>query len=311
MLGIVVLLLNRDRISARTLAEKFDVSVRTIYRDIESINLAGIPIVSYQGSSGGIGIMDNYRLNRQVLTLDEMKSIITALKGINTTLGDVEIDTVAEKILALVPRDKVENFSRHIDELAIDFIPWGYKERTKEYLKLIQQAISERMIIDFRYMNAKHESTPRQVEPMTLVFKGYAWYLFAYCRLRHDYRIFRLSRMNDLCVHDEKFERKEQSYRNFIDQAAPEKDLICLRMKFHPAIKMKVEECFNEECIEYLPDGHLLVTLSVPEDEWVYSMILSFGEYAELLEPGHIKSAITEKIKKMSQIYNYDIVLSQ
>lgn len=311
MLGIVVLLLNRDRISARALAEKFDVSVRTIYRDIESINLAGIPIVSYQGSSGGIGIMDNYRLNRQVLTLDEMKSIITALKGINTTLGDVEIDTVAEKILALVPRDKVENFSRHIEELAIDFIPWGYRERTKEYLKVIQQAISERTVIEFRYMNAKQESTPRKVEPMTLVFKGYAWYLFAYCRLRHDYRIFRLSRMNDLYLNDEIFERREQSYRAFIDQAAPEKNSICLRMKFHPSIRMKVEECFNEEYIEYLEGGHLLVTISVPEDEWIYSMILSFGEYAELLEPEHIKSAISEKIKKMTRIYNHDIVLSQ
>lgn len=310
MLGIVVLLLNRDRISARQLAERFDVSVRTIYRDIEAINTAGIPIISYQGNRGGLGIMENYKLSRQVLTIEDMTSIISALKGVNATLGDNDFDTVAEKILALIPGDKISSLKKHFDEFTIDLSPWGFKQKFKDYIKIFQQVIPENRVVNFLYRNTRGETLCRTVEPMTLVFKGYAWYLFAYCRKRNDYRIFRLSRMDNIEVTEERFELKNLTYQNFMKSSAEQSSYVNLKLKFSPEVRIKAEEYFDENVVEYQQDGSLLVTVCFPEDEWVYSTILGFGEFVEVLEPFHIRKLIQEKMKKMLAVYKHDMMLS-
>jgi predicted DNA-binding transcriptional regulator YafY len=298
MLGIVVILLNRDRISARYLAERFEVSVRTIYRDIEAINLAGIPVISYQGIKGGLGIMENYKLNRQLISVDDMAAIISALKGVNSSLDDNDLDSVAEKILTLVPADKTDYIKKYFDEFFIDLVPWGFKQKSKEYVKVLQSAISEGKVVKFSYRNTRGETICRSVEPMTVIFKGYAWYLFAYCRNRNDYRIFRLSRMDNLETADEKFTRRNMSYHTYIGSTSNQAEFVKIKLKFSPEVKIRVEEYFDESVVECLKDGSLIVSVCYPEDEWVYSTILSFGEFVEVLEPVHIRKIIHEKAKK-------------
>lgn len=309
MLGIVVLLLNRDKISAKNLSERFEVSVRTIYRDIESINMAGIPIVSFQGSNGGFGIMENYRLDRQVLTIDDMTSIITALKGVGNSLGDNDLDNIAEKILSLVPHDKMDKIKKYSEEIAIDITPWGFKQKSREYFKILQQAISDNMLVDFTYRSTKSETLKRTIEPMTLILKSSAWYLFGFCKVRNDYRLFRLSRMDGLNVRNEKFQRKNISYKDYFSS----EDLsnwINIVLKFSPKVKNRVEEFFEESVVKYTSDGSLIVSVLYPEDEWVYSTILGFGEDVEVLQPEHVRDNILQKAKKMCSIYKHDILVS-
>jgi predicted DNA-binding transcriptional regulator YafY len=311
MLGIIVLLLNRDKISAKKLSERFAVSVRTIYRDIEAINMAGIPIVSHAGSNGGFGIMENYRLDRQILSIDDMTSIITALKGVGTSLGDNDLDNIAEKILSLVPREKIENVNKHFEEVVIDIAAWGFREKSKEYLKILQSAISENHIVKFLYRNMRGEILQRTVEPMTVIFKGYAWYLFAFCKERNDYRLFRLSRMDNLEIVNQKFQRKNISYKEYFSNPENLINTVDLVLKFSPEVKIRVEEYFEESVVKYTSDGSMIVSVSFPEDEWIYSTVLSFGEFVEVVSPQRIREIVHEKAKKICAVYKADTLLSQ
>lgn len=307
MLGIVVLLLNRDRVSAKYIADRFEVSVRTVYRDIEAINMAGIPIVAFAGNNGGFGIMENYRLDRQVLTLQDMTSILTALKGVSLTLENSDIDNVTEKILSLVPNDKMDFLKQRFEEFCIDIVPWGQKQRPKEYLKEIQSAITQRKVICFEYRNTKGEFAVRIVEPMTLVYKGYAWYLFAYCKTKNDFRIFKLIRMYNLQISDEYFKRKEQSYNDYMKLSSEKSQLIELVLHYSSVLRAQVEEYFEESNIEYKKDGSMIVRISLPDDNWLHSIILGSGENVEVLEPLSLRNIIKQKAEKICSKYKDDI----
>ncbi len=194
LLSIVILLLNRERVSAAEFAEYFEVSQRTIYRDIETICQAGIPIIAYQGVNGGFGIMDNYVLDKYLLTPGEISSIVTALKGVTATLEDQHLMDVIEKILALIP-DKDKEKLQNQEHIILDFHPWGTSKAERNKVNQLKRAIESIQIASFSYTNAQGINLNRQVEPMVLVLRGYSWYLFGYCLLKNDYRLFKLARM--------------------------------------------------------------------------------------------------------------------
>lgn len=310
MLAITIMLLHKRKVTARELADKFEVSVRTIYRDVEAINMAGIPIVSYQGGNGGIGIMDNYKIDRRLLTLEDITSILTALKGINATFETGKVDTAIDKISSLVPLDKTQQVEQNLEQIVIDFIPWGFNSRHKETLKQVQSALSTNNLIRFVYENTRYEVLERTVEPMTLVFKGYTWYLFGYCCAREDYRLFRISRIKELRIQDEKFTRKDMSYSEFTIKDEDRSKWIPLTLKFSPVIKSRVEEYFGDYIKEVNDEGEITVQVSFPNDDWIYSTILGFGEYVEVIEPHHIKKAVLDKAKKICANYEHDIMVS-
>ena len=310
MLGITVMLLNRDRISARELADKYEVSVRTIYRDIEAINMAGIPVVAHSGNNGGFGIMENFRVDRQLFTLQDMLSVLSALKGINATLEDKELDNAIEKITNLVPDDKTDKLREHFEHVSIDIQPWGYREQQKRHLKTIHNSIVEGVLINFTYSNNKGEVVNRTIEPMTLLFKGYAWYLFAFCRLKNDFRLFRLSRMKDVIVTNERFKRKNVTYQEHSSSTTDKSKWVEMTLKFSPAVKIKVEEYFYEDDMQILEDGSMLVQVKFPEDDWIYSFLLSFCENVEVVEPSYIREQLKEKAEKILSLYKPDIMVS-
>lgn len=303
MLTIIVMLLNRSRISAKELAEKFEVSVRTIYRDIDSINMAGIPIISYSGNNGGFGIMENYKLNHQLLTLNSLCSILSALKGINATLKDVEIESSIEKLRNLIPQDKEHHLDLHMEQIIIGMQPWAYNTKQKELVKTIRQAIGQSQLITMTYRNYTNDTSTRQIEPMSLVFKGYTWYLFAYCRLKADFRVFRISRILDVQVEDATFERREKSYQEMEEASLEQVSFTSMTLKFTPQVRARVEDIFDRETIEVLNTGELIVTTQFPEKEWYVSLILSFGEHVEVLGPEGVRQTIAAKVKSMHQTY--------
>lgn len=306
LLAIVVILLNRKKISASELAEKFEVSVRTIYRDIEAINLAGIPIVSQIGNNGGFYIIDNYKINHQLLTLEDMISIIEALKNMNRFLDDKNVEVAIEKVKNIIPKEKKEVFDLHFEQMFIDTLPWGFKKCEEENLKykIIHDAIALKKCIAFDYRNSKSEYNWREAEPLTLVFKGFYWYLFSFCKLKNDYRFFKLSRMENLALLDEKINKNRISYKEYIDINKTQEVPTRIVLKFNEKVRYRVDDCFHKDDIKIQEDGSIIVDTYFLEDEWVYSMILSYGEYVEVIEPNHIREIIKNKCKKINDIYS-------
>lgn len=311
MLAITVTLLNRDIISARELADRFEVSIRTIYRDVDAISMAGIPITSYAGKQGGFKIIDSFKLDRQLLTMKDMLAMLSALKGINATLENEELDSAIDKITCLIPDDKTSLLEDHLQHISIEILPWGNQKKQQKFLKQIFNSVTENNIIEFQYENSKGEIRERKVEPMTLIFKGYAWYLFAFCLYRKDYRLFRLSRMKDVIISEEKFVRKAKTHKEYFNESHKTEELTNIVLKCSSKIKQKIIEFFGEENVEIQENDDLIVNFSAPEDEWIYSIILSFGEYVEVLEPKRIKDVIKEKAEKIISFYNHDIMVSQ
>ncbi|MBN2282248.1 MAG: YafY family transcriptional regulator [Candidatus Marinimicrobia bacterium] len=302
LLSIVFLLLNRDKIASAELAKKFNVSTRTIFRDIKTINEAGIPVISYGGADGGFSIIEDYRIDKQVLTIKEMYAIVHALKGVNASLQNSEIDKIIDKICDLMPRKfTIEEQSREM-AVAIDLIPWGMSGKYQENIRKINHAIENCLVIKFRYNKIDAAGEERQVEPMTILFKGYTWYLFGFCRLRKDFRIFRISRMKDLAISGIIFQRKTKNYQDCVNWEETGQK-IALKLKFSKVIKTAVEDNFSEDNIIYDEAGNLIVTTTMPESGWVYGFILSFGSFVEVLEPLHYREFIKNEGEKIFRLY--------
>ncbi|HEX3028444.1 MAG TPA: YafY family protein [Clostridia bacterium] len=306
LLAITILLINRRRITAKELADYFEVSVRTIHRDLEAINQAGIPVAAYQGVNGGFGILEGFKINKALLTTDEIFSIATALKGINSTIDDRKISDTLEKIKSLVPPGEIENFKEKSKQVIIDFSPWGTTKAYKENFKVIKNAISQSRVIKFKYRNSEGISSERVVEPVTTVFKGTAWYLYGYCRTKKDYRVFRLSRMKDFEITGEHFNSHELPVDSppWENNWIRESGMVNLVLRFDPKVSERVYDFFYEDLIIRESDGSLTVRVSYPEDDWVYGTILSYGENVEVLEPQRIRDIIREKARKVFEKYN-------
>ncbi|MDF2646683.1 MAG: DeoR family transcriptional regulator [Paenibacillus sp.] len=305
LLAITMLLLNRRRISAKELSERFEVSLRTVYRDVEAINQAGVPVVSYAGMSGGYEIMDQYRLDRQFLSLDELQSIIVGLKGIRSTVGDQEISNLLDKVGALVAKSEQNTVANLNNQLIIDMNPWRGSNQDKEKLSTLRTSIKESTLISFQYITSQSEQSVRTVEPMGIVVKGFGWYLYGYCLLRQDFRVFRLSRMKEIEVLQRTFERKEGTLEQ-LDHTWGKRDsssLIKLVLHAQPNVRAQVEDYFRPEQIIVQADGSLMITATQPDEPWLHSMLLSYGPSLRILEPVHIAAIIKDKAEKIVQLY--------
>jgi predicted DNA-binding transcriptional regulator YafY len=300
LLAITMLLINRKRITATELAEYFEVSIRTIYRDIEAINQAGIPVVAYQGTGGGFEVVDNYKLERQLLNSEDLQSIMVALKAVNTTLDDHTVTNAISKLKVLAP----ETGPEQTEQMILDFSPWGGNKNQPIKINLIKKAITERRLIAFHYTNYQGENISRLVEPMTLILKGFTWYFYGYCRAREDFRFFRLSRVRDLTISAETFIRRETEPDNSLwEKEWNSGPLEQLTLKFAARMRAMVEDYFDEDKIKVIPDGDLIVTTQFPNIEWTYHHILSYGDGVEVLEPHSFREIIAQKARDIQKIY--------
>lgn len=304
LLAMTIMLLNRRKVTAKELSEYFGVSVRTIYRDVETLNHSGIPVVSWQGYEGGFCISDNYKLSRQLLTFDDMLSILTTLKGINKTLKNRDIDNSIEKISALIPEDKEEAYQTHSDSFIIDISPWGANEIHEQVVQTVHQAIGNSLLISFKYVGANGKESERIVEPHTLVMKSFSWYLLAFCKLRNEFRVFRLQRMHNVEISNEHFVRREVAYAEYFMTDNDKRKREIVSIKFNKNVKQRITEIFNNNQLTIKSDGSIIVEFETPIDDWIYSLILNFGENAEVLSPEYLRVEVAKKIKKMNKIYS-------
>ncbi|HEX2945859.1 MAG TPA: YafY family protein [Clostridia bacterium] len=304
LVAILVILLRKERVQAKELAEKFDVSVRTILRDVDAINLAGIPIVTYQGTNGGIGIAEGYRLDKSVLTGDEMAAVITTLKGIDGAITGKSHEVLMEKLKNALPSNQLELLNTKLNQFVIDLSPWRENADAKEKLALIRKAIEINREIEFVYMDSEGNTTERRVEPYTLLLKSQKWYLYAWCSIREDFRYFRISRMKALALGEKTFNPREASPGFVPEDREWEKfgSLIPLELLFSRHMENIVVEWFGEGA-EKCDDGRIRVRTELPENNWLYGFLLSFGNELEVVSPPQIRITLSEIAKKIYEKY--------
>nr|WP_255654973.1 YafY family protein [Cohnella sp. REN36] len=315
LLAITMLLLNRSRVSAKELSERFEVSLRTVYRDLETLGQAGIPIVSYVGVDGGYEIMDRYRLDRQYLTLEEMNAMVVALKGIQSvegTLEDREISLLLDKVGALLAKSERERVEETSRQISLDFNPWrSGGEGDKEKLGVARQAIRDGRVIEFAYTGGDGAQTYRSCEPMRVVLKGFIWYVYGYCLKRQDFRIFRLSRIRELRASEETFERRPDPQEGaeipFSRSAAtswPNGPMVELLLRFAPAAAARAADAFEEREMTAEPDGSVTVRAVRPNQRWLIHHLLGFGTDLKVLAPASVASDVRRIAEEIARLYD-------
>lgn len=288
---IVYILLERKNITAKELAERFEVSTRTIYRDIEILSQAKIPVYANKGNGGGIGLLEDYVLDKSVLSEEEQNQILFALQSMEKISNQNE-KNILEKMSSIFNKSK----TNWID---VDFSDWGTNGEQDQTFNLIRNAILKHNVIEFVYYNSYGEEKKRQAEPLQIYFKDKSWYLKAYCRLKQDYRLFKISRMKDIKLLNETFERElPQIKENKFDYKT-----IQLELEISKDMSYRVYDEFKREDIIKNKNGDFIVKVEFPENDWVYGYILSFGENVKVLSPGYVKSIIKEKLQKSLKNY--------
>jgi predicted DNA-binding transcriptional regulator YafY len=287
---IIYILLNKKMITAQELAEHFEVSVRTIYRDIDTLSSAGIPIYASQGKGGGISLLDNYVLDKSVLSEREQNEILYALQSLSITQAP-ETEIVLAKLSSLFNKSKT-------NWIEVDFSPWGSDERTCQFT-IIKDAILNRRIIEFNYFSSSGEKSIRRVKPMKLIFKVNAWYLQAFCLTRNAYRTFKITRMSEVLMTQEIFPEKDlqESPENSKTQKTQKWIHVYLNISAEGAYRVYDE--FDEKDITKNQDGSFTVIASLPENKWLVRYLLSFGADVEVLAPQNIRDMIQSELNKI------------
>ena len=289
---ILYYILEKGKVTANELADKFEVSVRTIYRDIDSISSAGIPIYALQGKGGGIEIAEDFVLSKSLLSENEKQQIMSALQGLDNTTIQRENELLT-KLSALF---KMKNTSW----IEVDFNNWQNNKMYEKTFDDIKSAILSKNIISFTYFSSNEKETDRSVKPVRLLFKSQDWYLYALCLLRNDFRYFKLSRVKNLEIHTEKF---DDSFENVIlKKEMPHENTVHIKVKFDRKVAFRVYDEINGEITED-NDGNLYSEIEIPNDYNLYNYIFSFGDGAEVLEPKEIRMQIKEMINKMAEKY--------
>lgn len=284
--------MQKKKVTAKELADKFEVSTRTIYRDIEILSRANIPVYATKGKEGGIGLLEGYVLNKCILSEEEQNQILFALQGMKKVRGKEE-KNILEKLSTL--------FNKEINDwIKVDFSNWEKDNEQEERFDMIKTAILNKNLIKFTYYNSNGERSKRIVEPLQIWFKDKSWYLISYCRLKEDYRIFKINRIKEIEILQKHFERnlpkekKEEKYslKN-----------ISLELEINKEMTYRVYDEFENREITKKEDGNFIVNVEYPENEWIYGYILSFGEYAKVLKPEYAKTIIKDKLQKTLKNY--------
>lgn len=297
LISIIYKLLNHEVLSASTLAEEFQVSPRTIYRDIDVICAAGFPVVSYQGMNGGYGMMDGYKMDKTLLGSYDVASVVTVLRGLASVFEDERAQGTIERMQTLGPDDQAPSVAVNLDTRRTD----------PEALPQLRAAISQRLTVSFDYVNAKNERTTRDLEPAGLQFKFGNWYVTGFCRSRKEQREFRLSRMLHLRLTRETFAPHQELSREVeANSGAYEAQLEEVVLRVRPEAMAEALDQFHQSEKEFHTDGSMTLRLRVYrplEARWLWSMLLGFGSGAEVMEPPALRGVLKQQLQQALRLY--------
>lgn len=289
---IVYYLLQNGKATAPELAQKFEVSIRTIYRDIDSISSAGIPIYATQGKGGGISILNDYTLDKSLFSEQEQEQMLTALQGMVATTEE-NSNELLTKLSGLFQINST-------NWIEVDFSDWAHRTPQQDTFNIIKEAIFQKRVISFCYFSGKGNKEKRNVRPIRLVFKSKSWYLYSFCLLRNDYRFFKLTRIKELEMLSETFTQDFTPTK--IEKQIQIENTAAVKLKFDRQAAFRVYDEFTDSITED-SQGNLYVQIDLPDNEVLYSYVMSFSDSVEVLEPQSIREQMKKILQKMQEKY--------
>lgn len=296
--ALTLYLLNHGKSSASELARHFEVSVRTIQRDIDALCQAGIPVCALNGINGGYEILSDFIMDNQLASEDEYAYIATAINGLKTVTNNLMADNIYEKITAIS--------KNHNTGMILDFSV--LREGDEKLLQMLQSAIKNKQVVKFIYTNNRGETREHCVEPIAVIYKWYAWYMLAYNPAKQDYRTYKLVRMEDVSITEDRFAKEHMSAEEILndcDNSYQGKDISTkVRMRCQGNAIYRIKEYLNGQLIESFEDGTAFMEIYIVENEqWWIGVVLSQGKEVEVIEPEHIKTRIIECAKDILFLY--------
>ncbi|QBE98388.1 hypothetical protein PMF13cell1_03954 [Blautia producta] len=303
LVSIIMILLDKKRIGAQELADMFEVSPRTIYRDIDAINMAGIPVRGASGVGGGFEIMQEYKVDKKVFSTADLSALLMGLTSLSNMIRGEELVHALAKVKSFIPADRAKDIELKVNQICIDLSPWTGNSSIQPYFEMIKAALQENRLLTFEYIAHHGNKGARTVEPYQLVLKNSHWYLQGYCHKRNDYRLFRLSRMSNLQMQEETFTAR--------DYQKPILDFAEILETMQTKIKIRIHKSIMDRVLDYCTyedfspddDKHYLVNFPFIENEYHYDILLSFGNKCECLEPVHIRAEMRRRIHDIAAIY--------
>ena len=303
LVSIIMILLDKKRIGAQELADMFEVSLRTIYRDIDAINMAGIPVRVAPGVGGGFEIMEGYKIDKKVFSAADLSALLMGLASLSNMVRGDELVHALAKVKSFIPADRAKEIELKVNQICIDLSPWMGKSDIQPYLEMIKAAMQESKLLSFEYIAHHGNKTIRSVEPYQLVLKSSHWYLQGYCHARNDFRLFRLSRMSNLQMQEEIFTPRDYE-KPFIGFAEILETMQTeIKIRIHKSVMDRVLDFCTYE--HFSPDGDAYYIVSFPfiENEYYYNILMSFGDKCECLEPLHIREEMKRRVHDIAALY--------
>lgn len=303
LLAIIMLLLERETISTSELAEKLEVSRRTIFRDIDALSIAGMPIMVTRGAMGGVSLMKSYKVDKKLFTPKDVQSLITSLQSYYQLLENKEIATILTKLQSISEENHLLNHCINRQKFSVDLDLNKGNRSLRKLLTMIETAISNNKYLLFNYIDKNGELSARKVEPYKVVFKESKFYLQAFSIERNDYRIFKLTRMSKICLTEDSF-----SPRDFISLPMDGsnwtmKEMVPVIIKVDRSIKDKVIERFGEENIIAQQENTYLAKYPITDNDEGYNILLALGKKCEIIEPIRIRENFKRYLVEISKIY--------
>ncbi|MCG7377618.1 YafY family transcriptional regulator [Paenibacillus sp. ACRSA] len=301
LISIIFKLLNHEVLSASTLAEEYQVSPRTIYRDIDVICAAGFPVVSHQGLKGGYGIIDGYKMDKSLLGSYDVNSLITVLSSLSTVFDDGRVQGTIERLQTIGPEHQISSLSIDLET----------RRTEPDALPYLRAGITEYRIIQFDYINTKNEHTTRRMEPVRLHFKYRNWYVYGFCLTRQDYREFRLSRMMNVSLSSDTFQphsTRDEPTTRWDDSLQNQTTEVVF--KVNPEALAEAMDHFQQADKQFHDDGSMTMRIAVHQPlkaRWLCSFLLSLGSGAEVFEPVELRDILREELQNALKPYEKHI----
>lgn len=303
LISIIMILLDKKRIGGRELADLFEVSPRTIYRDIDAINMAGIPVCSTSGVGGGFEIMENYKIDKKFFSTADLSALLMGLSSLSDMVRGDELVHALAKVKSFIPADRAKEIELKVNQINIDLSPWMGNPDIQSYLERIKTALQQSKLLTFEYIAHHGNKTARTAEPYQLVLKNSHWYLQGYCHKRNDYRLFRLSRMSNLQMQEETFTARDYQ-KPILDFAEILETMQTkIKIRIHKSVLDRALDFCSYEDISPDDDEHYIVSFPFIENQYHYNILFSFGDKCECLEPLHIRAEMKRRIREIANIY--------
>ena len=304
LLSIIMILLEKKKVSAPELAREFEVSVRTIYRDIETINQAGVPIVTYAGTNGGIGILDSYKADKRLFTPKDVTMLLMALGSVRTSFSSGEVAGAIAKIKGLVPEYDRKAIEMRADQISIDLTPWSGNVASVKTLEAIQLALRENLLLHFAYQDRNRQSSIRCIEPYRLILKRANWYIGGYCLDRQAIRLFKISRMSNIAVGRERFVPRSIDMDSFVNPDFDDGTCVPSVLRVLAAGRETIMELFGDDALTQETETSWIARIPLSDNEQGYSFVAGLGQGCEVLAPVSFREKMRKYFEEALKAYS-------